>query len=123
MPCRQLSRRLIRADLLGSVEQLRASICAASGHIIPPNLVRDVSARRLDLAILLLILGGFLVIDLPDTGQGLQPARPDELAPAMEHGRIFRPKVPRHPVTFIARCRKELRRRPPRSASALLALR
>lgn len=102
MPCRQLSRRLIRADLLGSVEQLGPTIRTAGGDIIPPDLMWNVGPRRLKLAFLLLILGGFLIINLPDTCHGLQPGRPDELAPAVEHGRILRPQVPRLSVNLIA---------------------
>lgn len=98
----QLPRRLVRANLFGPVEQLGPTIRTAGGDIIPPDLMRDVRPRRLDLAFLLLIVGGFLIINLPDTCHGLQPARPDELAPAVEHGRILRPQVPRLSVNLIA---------------------
>lgn len=97
----QLRRSLIRPDLLRAIQQLGASIRTTRGHVIAPDLVRDIRPRRLYLAILLLILGGFLVIDVTDPGESFQAPRPDELAPAVEHSRILRPQAPRLSVNLI----------------------
>lgn len=88
-----------------------------------PNTVRNVCPPGLNLAVLLAILGGLLVIDFADIGHGLQTARPYELAAPVEDSRILRPKAACIAIRFITGRRQELCRRPPCPSPALLSLR
>jgi hypothetical protein len=63
--------------------------------------MRNIGPTCFNLAVLLLILCRLLVIHLSDTGQRLQPSRPDELTATMEHPRVLSPEVPRPAITFI----------------------
>jgi len=118
----QLRNRRVRPDFLRPVEQRSAAIYATGCYIIAPDLMRDIRPRCFDLAFLLLILGGFLVINVTDPGQCLQAARPDQLAPPVEYLRIFGPEATRLLVALVAGCGQQLRRRSPRPAPAFLAL-